>query len=376
MPIRLFGSSWSRQNSFRPDTSLDLNDGSYERLEGTQSAYSGEGMQKMLQLIGRAEAGQAGYNQIWGGRAKSPITNMTLDEVLDYQDEIKASGSPSTAVGRYQFLKGTLTGLKKEMGLSGDEKMTPELQDALAIRLMRRRGLDRYLKGELDQKTFTNRLAMEWAGLPTTAGSSYYSGDGLNKANVPLESVLGAAADLLTRSDDFAGGSGVDDLGGGEGLDRLDSTFLAGLRGAENLGLGGTALKLYNDIVQRGRTEAITENDLSADELSGYRKIVERKIAETGKKKGKIDYRDYKGDADSNVLGGFSYSVNEDGEIEIFDKWDFNSKTATSDSESTVLKALGMFFAPYHLASQVGRKTVPPEKGIDVKIKLPASTSQ
>lgn len=200
MPITLFGSSYSKRNAFRPDTSLDLNDGSYERLEGTQQAYSGEGMTKMLQLIGRAEAGQAGYNQIWGGRARSPITNMSIDEVLDYQDQIKASGSPSTAVGRYQFLRGTLKELKKEMGLKGDERMSPEMQDALAIRLMRRRGLDRYLKGELDQKTFTNRLAMEWAGLPTTAGSSYYSGDGLNRANVPLDSVLSAVADLTTST--------------------------------------------------------------------------------------------------------------------------------------------------------------------------------
>lgn len=182
----------------KPDTGYNLNDPSVEPVKGGVAAYGGKGVDALLNLIGKAESGVHGYNQIWGGKA--PITDMTVDEVLGFQDKMKAAGSASTAAGRYQFLKGTLTGLKKELGLTGEEKMTPELQDGLAIHLMRRRGLDRYVGGELSQDQFVNRLAQEWAGLPTTAGQSYYAGDGLNKSNVPLESVMTVVTDLATSA--------------------------------------------------------------------------------------------------------------------------------------------------------------------------------
>lgn len=125
---------------------------------------------------------------------------MSIDEVLDHQNTMKGSGSPSTAVGKYQFLQKTLKGLKEELGLDGGEKMTPELQDRLAVHLMRRRGLDRFLRKEISKEVFANRLAQEWAGLPTTGGQSYYYGDGLNKANVPLEAVLTAVTELAAQA--------------------------------------------------------------------------------------------------------------------------------------------------------------------------------
>lgn len=155
----------------------------------------------MLDLIGRAEASQKGYEDAFGVKGRVPVTNMSVDEVLDFQGQMKAQGSPSTAIGRYQFLNKTLTGVKKELGLTGDEKMTPELQDRMAVHLMRRRGLDSYLRGEMDKNTFANRLAMEWAGLPTTSGHSYYYGDGLNKSQVPLEDFLQAVTSLATSSE-------------------------------------------------------------------------------------------------------------------------------------------------------------------------------
>lgn len=171
--------------------------------KGVGATYGSEGMKSMLNLIGSAEA-SGDYNLVFGQRGKVPVTDMTVDEVLFHQNDMKSSGSPSTAVGRYQFLQKTLKSVKKEMGLSGDEKMSPELQDRMAVHLMRRRGLDSYLRGEIDQTHFVNRLAQEWAGLPTTSGQSYYAGDGLNRSNVALADVMSAVAGLASVTSDVA----------------------------------------------------------------------------------------------------------------------------------------------------------------------------
>lgn len=158
-------------------------------------------MKNMLDLIGKAEAQTKGYEDAFGVPGRVPVTNMSVDEVLAFQGSMVAQGSPSTAIGRYQFLRGTLGEVKKELKLTGDEKMTPELQDRMAIHLMRRRGLDSYLRGEMDKSTFANRLAMEWAGLPTTSGHSYYYGDGLNKSQVPLEDFLQTVTALASSGE-------------------------------------------------------------------------------------------------------------------------------------------------------------------------------
>lgn len=145
----------------------------------------------LRELIGKAETGGTnGYNRVFGSTKNYPLTDMSVDEVLAFQGRMVRSGSPSTAAGKYQILRSTLAELKKEMGLTGDEQFTAELQDQMAVALLRRRGLDKFLAGEMNRKEFTNRLAMEWAGLPNTTGSSHYAGDGLNKATVKLRDVL------------------------------------------------------------------------------------------------------------------------------------------------------------------------------------------
>ncbi|MCE2843167.1 MAG: hypothetical protein LW689_10520, partial [Novosphingobium sp.] len=71
-------------------------------------------------------------------------------------------------------------------------------QDALAIALLKRRGLDKYLSGALTVKQFCNELAKEWASLPVVSGKgkgrSYYHGDGLNAALVDVAPFLAAVA--------------------------------------------------------------------------------------------------------------------------------------------------------------------------------------
>jgi muramidase (phage lysozyme) len=146
----------------------------------------------ILDTIRRAEAGDVGnaYSKVYGTRNEYPLEKMTLDQIYTLQGQMRASGSPSTAIGAYQFLQKTLKGLQSQLGLKGDDLFTKDLQDRLALTLLNRRGFGEFSEGRMGKKEFVNSLAMEWAGLPNTTGKSHYDGDGLNKATVKLRDVL------------------------------------------------------------------------------------------------------------------------------------------------------------------------------------------
>lgn len=158
-------------------------------------------LKALLELIKSREGGLGakGYGQIYGGAKGVPlstdVSKLTLKQVVDLQDRMLANHSASTACGGYQFIKKTLLATINSMKLSVNEVWTPELQDKMAVFLMRGRGLDKYMSGEITAETFANNLAMEWASLPVVSsiigakkfvllpGQSYYAGDGLNKSH-------------------------------------------------------------------------------------------------------------------------------------------------------------------------------------------------
>lgn len=152
---------------------------------------------ELLNVIALGES-KGNYNAYFGNTNNNKInfTDMTIDEVLAWQDEFVKNGKPSNAVGRYQFIRPTLVGLVDELKISGNEKFTPELQDKLAIRLLHRRGIVEFAKGEISLEQFANNLSKEWAALPKVLGenpsASFYDGDGLNKAHVSVEKILAA----------------------------------------------------------------------------------------------------------------------------------------------------------------------------------------
>lgn len=142
--------------------------------------------------------GAKGYGQIYGGAKGVPkdtdCSKLTLSGVLDLQDRMRKAGSASTACGGYQFIRKTLIATMQAMGLTGSELWDADLQDRMAIHLMKGRGLDRYMAGQISPGEFCNNLAKEWASLPVVvrikgqkrmvdAGESYYAGDGLNKSH-------------------------------------------------------------------------------------------------------------------------------------------------------------------------------------------------
>ena len=120
----------------------------------------------LLNTIRYAEgtSGEAGYRTMFGG---GKFTDMSR-----HPDQVVNSGGyKSAAAGGYQFLPSTWQGIAKQLGL---KSFDPQSQDIAAVGLIDRRGaLDPFLRGE-KFGTVINKLAPEWASLPTSAGGSYY----------------------------------------------------------------------------------------------------------------------------------------------------------------------------------------------------------
>jgi hypothetical protein len=95
-----------------------------------------------------------GYGKFTGG--EKILVAMTLDEINALQ--LKMLKHPknhfnSSALGRYQIVRKTLLGLRKNLGLSGSQKYSSELQDELGATLIQGRGRD------------PDGLRAEWASL-------------------------------------------------------------------------------------------------------------------------------------------------------------------------------------------------------------------
>lgn len=160
---------------------------------------------RLAALIRKGETGD-NYNVVWGGIArhhrppKAP-TQMTIGEVLDWQDSIDPHYL-SEAAGAYQFMEDTLRRIYRPAGFTRNTVFDEDVQDELARFLMRERGLDDFLRGDITAVKFANNLAREWASLPLVSGPkrgrSYYDGDGLNKAHIKPQALLDAIASLKT----------------------------------------------------------------------------------------------------------------------------------------------------------------------------------
>lgn len=154
---------------------------------------------KILDFIARFESG-GNYNIILGGKTIPELTSMTINQVYELQDNMKRGGKESTAVGRYQFVKGTLRDCVEGLGLDPNKAIfDKKTQDDLIIyRLRATRGLDKWLSGSLSDEQFLNNLSMEFASIPSPAkgGASYYHGVGSNRAGTNLQAALSTLSDI------------------------------------------------------------------------------------------------------------------------------------------------------------------------------------
>jgi len=81
-----------------------------------------------------------GYSNRPGGQfADVNLTDMTVDQALQFSDPsgpygqwVKGKvGRVATPMGAYQVVGSTLRAAKRGLGLTGNERMTPELQDQI-----------------------------------------------------------------------------------------------------------------------------------------------------------------------------------------------------------------------------------------------------
>ncbi|RVQ76132.1 lysozyme family protein [Sinorhizobium medicae] len=158
----------------------------------------------MLDLIGKSEGTDKGrgYNETLGYGAYTGgdrnLTSMTLDEIEQLQGAMlrhPRNRFNSSALGRYQIVRATLRKLKIALRLPGTAKFDASLQDRLGCHLMRGRGIDVWLAGDMSDRALMDALAKEWASLPTSAGAGHYDGQ---RASVSTLQV-GLALDEVRR---------------------------------------------------------------------------------------------------------------------------------------------------------------------------------
>ena len=157
---------------------------------GTQSssqpsASSTTPFKGILDLIG---SGEGDYNSANRGRAgDTPGGVPGLEgKTLGEWQQLQRQGY--NALGRYQFIPGTLAMAAREAGIGSNTVMSPEIQDRLAIQLMtgtKRPRLAAYLSGKTNNvDAALDDLALEWASVATRSGGTAYPNVGGNAASI------------------------------------------------------------------------------------------------------------------------------------------------------------------------------------------------
>ncbi|MFG6573519.1 hypothetical protein ACGYLO_18145 [Sulfitobacter sp. 1A13353] len=162
-----------------------------------------------LELLGYLE-GPQGYNDITGFtnlRPVRPVSQMTIQEVLEFQMMLRQKGAKSSAMGRYQFIYKTLDYLVKLHDMDTNQLFDKRMQDHLARLEMARCG---FYDRTLDVREVGDCLAHTWAALPLLSGKnrgkSRYVETGINSARTSpevMEAILRARSvrDVLKVAD-------------------------------------------------------------------------------------------------------------------------------------------------------------------------------
>jgi len=151
-----------------------------------------EYVDNLLDYVGRLESDNRpnAYFGDYTSDQKHDFTNMPLKAVMDWQKNNK-----DVAVGRFQFKRRTLEDVIKKEGIDTSKPFTDDLQRQLAISLLKRRGLEDFLRDPAKNRDkFSLGLAKEFASIPLTydigekrKGDSYYAGSTSNKARSSVD---------------------------------------------------------------------------------------------------------------------------------------------------------------------------------------------
>jgi len=133
------------------------------------------------------------YNATFGdmdGSVYGELSQKTLTEIYQMQDNMVAVNKVSSATGRYQALKSTLKEYQDRKKLPNGALFSPVMQDDFGLTKMKDRGYAAWRDGTISDDEFMHRLSCEWASLPDpyNDGKSHYDGDSAgNHASTTLE---------------------------------------------------------------------------------------------------------------------------------------------------------------------------------------------
>lgn len=178
-----------------------------------------------LELVGAIEAPH-GYDAVTGFapfRPERPVTEMTIAEVMRWQERVKAAGSESTAVGRFQFVLDTLEFLTRAYEVPHDTVLNRRTQDYLARVLLHRCG---FYDPEAPIPELGDCLAGTWAALPILSegkrGLSRYKGKANNHARTTPEVVEAVLAVRFAPDALSVAARGASQVGSGVGAFMAD----------------------------------------------------------------------------------------------------------------------------------------------------------
>jgi conjugal transfer mating pair stabilization protein TraG len=153
----------------------------------------------LLNTIAKGES-RGNYNAYFGNadNVEVKFTDMSIADVMKWQHDYIAHGSPSSAVGKYQIIRPTLATLVQTLHVNPNAKFDKPMQDRMAVALLEKRGAIDYMENKLTREQFAANLAKEWAALPKITGAdankSYYASDGINASHISTNEIFKALA--------------------------------------------------------------------------------------------------------------------------------------------------------------------------------------
>lgn len=163
-------------------------------IEEIRPVSFAERCKPIADLIARGEGDWNAVNRGYAGDTPGGIRSITgktfaqhtVGEVLSMQRY------RIYAVGRYQFIPGTLRQAVSWAGIKHSDLFTPETQDKLLAALLehKRPAVGAYLRGGGSLQRALDELAREWASLPYRNGGSYYAGRNGNRSHVTIDEVV------------------------------------------------------------------------------------------------------------------------------------------------------------------------------------------
>lgn len=128
-----------------------------------------------------------------------PVTQMTMQELYDYQTKLIAAtkgkipgtNQGTSAAGKYQVIRKSLFGKNgtpdkpmknswaDKLGLKADTVYTPEIQEKIGMLALKEAGYNSYIRGKRSRNSFHNKIANIWASVARSDGSDTY-GQGIH----------------------------------------------------------------------------------------------------------------------------------------------------------------------------------------------------